>query len=648
MSIEHSDIQAGEIHAPHNWRVADEAARLALEVTEADLGKYLWQQDDNSEWFLVSADPVVWNQHEGPAGPTGATGATGDTGPVGPTGTAGATGATGAAGLSAYEVAVSEGFVGTEAEWLAFLQGAAGADGREVELRKDSTHIQWRYAGDAAWTNLVPLTDITGPTGATGATGATGPTGPSGATGATGATGPTGPTGPTGATGATGATGSAGDVAGIIHAATGKTTLVDTDEFGVVDTAASNVLKKFTWANLKAAVLEYLTGGVNVKYFGAVLDGVTDDRVAIQTAINTGKPIYIPWTAGGCKIGSRLVFPAGSHVYGDERKTKIICPSGDWFADIQGGNVVIENLFLDFNAGAGGAFLFRTDIAHVNRCFIRNIETIAANYFMLDIAGSFSIIYLSVENCIASAHRGPGVNLQRAFAYLKMRDVTIDYVGSASRNHVAFKFTGNQGAQLAYLDVTNGLVDGVNTADGFQFSDCIAVWLDNCMADTVPGSGFNFITGCSYIYMNHCVGSLCGGSALNIQSGGATNTLFNVLGFIASGRANQGLSVTPANAHGITNSASRSSFVGTTAINNTGNGYNQPTEGFTAIVSGGVFRNNSLRGINVLGTGSFMGTGLLMSGNSGGNYSLAGTLQHIQASMLTTGALVNTTGASSG
>lgn len=41
------------------------------------------------------------------------------------------------------------------------------------------------------------------------------------------------------------------------HAATSKTTPVDADELPLVDSAASNVLKKLTWANLKAA----LSGG---------------------------------------------------------------------------------------------------------------------------------------------------------------------------------------------------------------------------------------------------------------------------------------------------------------------------------------------------------------------------------------------------
>jgi hypothetical protein len=42
------------------------------------------------------------------------------------------------------------------------------------------------------------------------------------------------------------------------HAATGKNTPVDADEFAIVDSAASNVLKKLTWANLKATIAAYL------------------------------------------------------------------------------------------------------------------------------------------------------------------------------------------------------------------------------------------------------------------------------------------------------------------------------------------------------------------------------------------------------
>lgn len=46
-------------------------------------------------------------------------------------------------------------------------------------------------------------------------------------------------------------------IASIIHAASTKNTPVDADEVGLIDSAASNVLKKLTWANLKATLKTY-------------------------------------------------------------------------------------------------------------------------------------------------------------------------------------------------------------------------------------------------------------------------------------------------------------------------------------------------------------------------------------------------------
>jgi hypothetical protein len=45
-----------------------------------------------------------------------------------------------------------------------------GYDGRDIELQMTAFYIQWRYAGDTIWTDLVPLTAITGPTGQNGVT----------------------------------------------------------------------------------------------------------------------------------------------------------------------------------------------------------------------------------------------------------------------------------------------------------------------------------------------------------------------------------------------------------------------------------------------------------------------------------------------
>lgn len=61
--------------------------------------------------------------------------------------------------------------------------GSAGTDGREIELQKSTTHIQWRYKGDVSWTNLVALADLKGAKGDKGDTGNTGKTGEKGADG---------------------------------------------------------------------------------------------------------------------------------------------------------------------------------------------------------------------------------------------------------------------------------------------------------------------------------------------------------------------------------------------------------------------------------------------------------------------------------
>ena len=49
---------------------------------------------------------------------------------------------------------------------LVDLKGDDGDDGRNPEFQANATHIQWRYVGDPTWVNLLPLTDITGPAGA--------------------------------------------------------------------------------------------------------------------------------------------------------------------------------------------------------------------------------------------------------------------------------------------------------------------------------------------------------------------------------------------------------------------------------------------------------------------------------------------------
>jgi hypothetical protein len=69
-------------------------------------------------------------------------------------------------------------------------------------------------------------------------------------------------------------------------------------------------------------------GIVSVKDFGAKGDGVTDDRVAIQNALNTGKAIYFPTPDVSYYISDSVSPLNNQLVYGDGASSKIQVPDG--------------------------------------------------------------------------------------------------------------------------------------------------------------------------------------------------------------------------------------------------------------------------------------------------------------------------------
>lgn len=72
-------------------------------------------------------------------------------------------GVRGRGGLSAYEVWKMNGNpTGTVADYLLSLKGTTGDNGRNIELQKSASHVQWRLQGDATWINLIPLEDVKG------------------------------------------------------------------------------------------------------------------------------------------------------------------------------------------------------------------------------------------------------------------------------------------------------------------------------------------------------------------------------------------------------------------------------------------------------------------------------------------------------
>jgi len=77
----------------------------------------------------------------------------------------------------------------------------------------------------------------------------------------------------------------AGNVGSTIHGVAEKTTPVDADMFALIDSAASNVLKKLSWANIKTAIGTYIASAVLVltnKTFDA--NGTGNSLSNVETA----------------------------------------------------------------------------------------------------------------------------------------------------------------------------------------------------------------------------------------------------------------------------------------------------------------------------------------------------------------------------
>lgn len=146
------------------------------------------------------------------------------------------------------------------------------------------------------------------------------------------------------------------NIAAAVSAATEKTTPVDADLFAILDSAASNVLKKLTWSNIKATLattLQFLQSGtgavsrsvqsklqdtISVKDFGAVGDGVTDDTSAINAAFAVLRAAYLPDSLSG-RNPVTLLFPQGTYLCSGSINATAIRGYG-WNVDFRGAEII--------------------------------------------------------------------------------------------------------------------------------------------------------------------------------------------------------------------------------------------------------------------------------------------------------------------
>lgn len=215
---------------------------------------------------------------------------------------------------------------------------------------------------------------------------------------------------------------------------TDKATPVDADTIPISDSAASNVTKKLTWANIKAtlkAFFDNLLPYITPEMYGAVGDGVTNDATALTNAIaasaSTGKTLRISKTH---LVSSQVVIPSGASIRGNGFGAKIITTTNgsiDLFA-VQGINIFIEGLTFQGNSTGSQVGISARGNAGLTS-YRYDIKIKGCTFFNLSLAGIYTTNI--VGNSSGTQHQG-GVIVESCNFYSNGTGILFDARGEYS------------------------------------------------------------------------------------------------------------------------------------------------------------------------------------------------------------------------
>jgi hypothetical protein len=248
----------------------------------------------------------------------------------------------------------------------------------------------------------------------------------------------------------------------------GNTSLADAD----------NIAYTFDDSAAEARTIsDKLNEFVSVKDFGAVGDGVTDDRAAINAALVASKSVYFP-TGTYFVSGTPIFLPTGINgitLFGDGFSTKIV--GGGLYGVLQLFNhdgVRISDMWLETYVEAFGcltSFHAESSNIYVERCkFTTNGPILTNGIKMVMDLSTVGLDGMVIRDCIFDAPGRMGIEIQNhgSGSTVRYRNVTIENckilrtgeaVGGGTSTGMGISFTGigqNCAVLNNYLDQCTG------------------------------------------------------------------------------------------------------------------------------------------------------------------------------------------------
>lgn len=357
---------------------------------------------------------------------------------------------------------------------------------------------------------------------------------------------------------------------------------------------------------------------------------VTDLKQGLDRACAASRAVFIP--PGSYNLSGALApLPAGTAVFAFPGTVTITEAAGNYNTfEITGSDCSIIGLTMQSAAKTGGYTIKITCSGVLERTRIEDITTFSSRGFLTDSGASPTHFHTStyVSRCQARAHKGPGVALSRAYAFIYFDRCAMDYVTSVSPNHTGWAISDGGLAAAAggiHLDhcTTLGTGAGSSSQHGFIFTGISDLVLSDTKADSCGGRGLQF-NSCLYVDGVNSGSGLCDNTG--VEFSGCQYVVWN--GMRIRGRAGVGTPSANVDALLISGASSDIAITGLRAHLATGHGINK-TGGSAIVISGATLSSNTLRGVKTVTGGAFALSDVQFNNNTAGNYDLGSSLHHI-------------------
>jgi hypothetical protein len=179
----------------------------------------------------------------------------------------------------------------------------------------------------------------------------------------------------------------------------------------------------------KKASVAALSSFVNVKSYGAVGDGVADDTLAVQAAINASDGVFFP--TGTYKLTAAVTLKANNTVFGEGASSVILYT----------GTAATQGAFFT-NSGSATAYINNITIRDLK--FLGQVASLGFNEF-IHLISMNGVRNCLIEHCVVEGFRGDGIYIgsgdlagqERHNINVTIRDCYIDGINKDNRNGIS-------------------------------------------------------------------------------------------------------------------------------------------------------------------------------------------------------------------